>query len=389
MGTRTTRTREQAIAWCTLILVGAACSFTCSSGRLNRVSKVPFFEGPVHQDHPSLLFASTVPSGESHILPSENGNKGGKQEANFILPVFPLRKSVRMPSEALTLNLYEERYLALSEYVLTREPRRFGALYCSNKPQFVKDGVGPIVPMVDHGDVGVVCNVLYDEQAVVPISPENDGLRRRIKLQGLAVGRFRIEKVLHNGYGGGFSCDRDKHVIHLPFILVEASWFNDSHIVPGSEEEMRVIELEAKLFTSIFRKEGTMDKVAMELWGELVCDDEPGCGDECNLLSGKFAPLLPSHLRKAVGGGANSTQTRDSTITELALYSGVGDSVNSVEGRRRELSSFALSAIVSPEKSVDDALRLLRSRSTYERLQQAYYEFKKSRSLLSNIKLLL
>jgi Lon protease-like protein len=295
-----------------------------------------------------------------------------------------------MPSEALTLNLYEERYLALSEYVLKREPQRFGALHCSNKPQFVKAGVGPIVPMVDEGDVGVVCNVLCDEQAVVPTSSENEGLRRRINLQGLAVGRFRIEKVLHSGYGGGlFLCDGDENVGHLPFILVEAAWVNDSPIVPGSEEEMRVIELEAKLFASILGRDGTMDKMAVDLWGELVCDDEPGCRDECNLLARRFTPLLPSHLRKGVGGDTNSTQTRDSTIIELALYSGVNDSVSSVEGQRRQLSSFALSATVSPDKSVDDALRLLRSTSTYERLQHTYHKFKKSRSLLSYIKLML
>lgn len=92
-------------------------------------------------------------------------------------------------------------------------------------------------------------------------------------------------------------------------------------------------------------------------------------------------------MRKVAGGDISSAQTRDSTIIELALYSGVSDSTNSVEGQRRQLSSFALSATVTPEKSVDDALGLLRATSTYERLQHTYYEFKKSRSLLSNIKL--
>jgi hypothetical protein len=50
--------------------------------------------------------------------------------------------------------------------LLAQEPRRFGVLYCSNKPHFVKDGVDPIVPMVNQGGVGVVRNALYDEQAI-------------------------------------------------------------------------------------------------------------------------------------------------------------------------------------------------------------------------------
>jgi hypothetical protein len=41
-----------------------------------------------------------------------------------------------------------------------------------------------------------------------------------------------------------------------------------------SEEVMRVIKLEAKLFASILGRGGVMDKMVMNLWGELVCDDE-------------------------------------------------------------------------------------------------------------------
>ena len=59
--------------------------------------------------------------------------------------------------------------------------------------------------------------------------------------------------------------------------------------MPGSEEAMRVMELEAKLFTSILGRGGAMDKMVMNLWGELVYDDEPGGGDECNLLARRFA----------------------------------------------------------------------------------------------------
>jgi hypothetical protein len=336
-----------------------------------------------------VTFASAGSSEESRVLLSEKEDKGDDQAANFILPVFPLRKSVKIPSEALTLNLYEERYLALSKYVLEHEPRRFGALYCSNKPQFIKDGNGPIVPMVDPGDVGVVCAVLSDEQAMVPISLEDGGLRRRIKLRGLAVGRFRIEKVLYNGYGGGSLCSRDEKVEPLPFIVVEASRVVDLPIETGSEEEKRLIDLETKLYASILERDGKIDNMAIDLWEELVCDDEPGDGDKCNLVARRFAPLLPSHLRKEVDADTTLAQNRDLIAIEQALYSWATDSVSCLEDQRRQLFSFALSATASPEKSADDALGLLRTTSTYERLQRAHDEFKKNRSLLSSIKLML
>jgi hypothetical protein len=56
------------------------------------------------------------------------------------LPVFPLRKSIRLPTESLTLNLYEDRYIALSEFILEQKQPIFGALYSSDKPQIVKAG---------------------------------------------------------------------------------------------------------------------------------------------------------------------------------------------------------------------------------------------------------
>ena len=39
----------------------------------------------------------------------------------FLLPIFPLRKRVRFPTDTLMLNLYEERYLAMSEFILAAE----------------------------------------------------------------------------------------------------------------------------------------------------------------------------------------------------------------------------------------------------------------------------
>lgn len=53
------------------------------------------------------------------LLHAENDDKANKGEtSSFILPIFPLRKSIKLPGETLTLNLYEERYLAMAEWIL-------------------------------------------------------------------------------------------------------------------------------------------------------------------------------------------------------------------------------------------------------------------------------
>ncbi|GAX23604.1 hypothetical protein FisN_12Hh175 [Fistulifera solaris] len=129
------------------------------------------------------------------------------------IPVFPLRRTVRLPTESLTLNLYEERYLKLAEYVLQQEHPYFGAIYSSNKPQIVRNGTGPIVPLFERGDVGVLFLVLDSEESMIPT---RGGIpRRRIRLVARGSVRFQIEKILENGYDDS------------SFILVEGNVFTD------------------------------------------------------------------------------------------------------------------------------------------------------------------
>ena len=305
---------------------------------------------------------------------------GAQEETleTFVLPVFPSRKSVRVPSEALTLNLYEPRYLDLAEYVLKHEPRWFGALYCSKKPQLIRGGEGPITPMVEPGDIGVVCSVLFDEDAMTPIfRNSNDGrLRRRIKLKGLAIGRFRIEKVLQNGYGGGLLCDQDESIKPLPFILVEASRVDDMPEVPGTEEDKRAFHLEEKLFRSFIEKEGMQKKMVADLWGSLVSER-----DDVNLAARSFEVLLPSHLKE--NGNTSAQESHEMEAIEKALSSwAVGSSI-SFEDQRHQIFSFAVSSAAAPEKPANDALVLLRCTSTYDRLRYAYDELQRSQSWLS------
>jgi Lon protease-like protein len=160
------------------------------------------------------------------------------------LPIFPLRKILRLPSEPMTLNLYEPRYLALAQTVL-RQPRRiYGALFSSGMPQMVSRGVGDVVPIVSVGDMGVVFSVEASEDDYIPtIGGET---RRRIRLEARGIGRFRISKVVCTGFGSqeydgdndGVNNGRTKD---LPFIVVSADMVRDE--MPTAQERKEIDSL--------------------------------------------------------------------------------------------------------------------------------------------------
>lgn len=160
------------------------------------------------------------------------------------IPVFPLRKTVRLPTETLTLNLYEERYIALAEYVLKqpKERRMFGAIYASNKPQIVGEGgKGPIVPILEEGDVGVVFLVQHSEEGL--INTLGSEPRRRIRLVGVGALRFVILKILQNGYkqsqaGGQVGTS------NLPFIMAEAAMPVDGAPRFDGPEDLQTADIE-------------------------------------------------------------------------------------------------------------------------------------------------
>lgn len=137
---------------------------------------------------------------EQHLFSSERQQEfSSERQQEFILPIFPLRKAVRVPTDTLTLNLYEERYLAMSEYILSQPLLLFGALYCSDKPQIVHQGTGPIVPLVEVGNVGTVFEVYDHQEGMIPTADETYD-RRRIRLEALGVGLFEIVEIIHPGY---------------------------------------------------------------------------------------------------------------------------------------------------------------------------------------------
>jgi hypothetical protein len=138
------------------------------------------------------------------------------------LPIFPLRKKVRLPTESLTLNLYEERYIQMAEHILqsTEYPGLFGALYATHRPHIVPGGVGPMVPMLEPGDTGVVLLLNEESNGNDDMIPTHGGmLRRRIRLEATATIRFVVVRILENGYSSN----------NLPFIVAEARLLTDSN----------------------------------------------------------------------------------------------------------------------------------------------------------------
>jgi len=172
------------------------------------------------------------------------------------LPIFPLRNFPRVPTDRLTLNLYEERYLQMAEYItMKRNPSSvaFGALYVAGKPQLVTHGGrGPVVPLVEPGDMGTLFALLpknnhkdaasLDDSMIPTIG--GTALRRRIQLNTIGVARFRIEAIVSNGSTLAGEDRKDDDSSRRPYIVVNASLVLDHssddglNSTPWSEPEL-------------------------------------------------------------------------------------------------------------------------------------------------------
>jgi hypothetical protein len=252
-------------------------------------------------------------------------------DRSLILPIFPLRKAVRLPTETLTLNLYEERYLAMSEYVLESDQQLFGALFSSDKPQIVKEGgMGKIVPMIQPGDIGVIFVLEDSEELMIP-KQEGAPPRRQIRLVGRGAGRFQIQRILHNGYGDD----------SLPFIVAEAMLLGDDHPPFVSDEDR--LDLESNLW----------DK-ALKMNTDGRSSSPPNRKDDEESLDNKgFLMDCSSDLVEGL-------------VAKLPYRTALTEQI--IEEMKAELRSFALASALTPDSSSKDRLEMLRIRSARSRL---------------------
>lgn len=117
------------------------------------------------------------------------------------LPIFPLRKCPRFPTDRLTLNLYEERYLQMAAFILSARPPIFGSIFVSGKPHLVTNGgMGSIVPLLQQGDIGTLFLVNDWQDDSLPIGGNDlQAFQRRVRLNAIGFARFRITSIVSDG----------------------------------------------------------------------------------------------------------------------------------------------------------------------------------------------
>jgi Lon protease-like protein len=168
---------------------------------------------------------------------------------SFVIPLFPLRKTVCLPTEPLRLNLYEERYLVMAESILAQPDNHqlFGAIYASSKPQMIKNGNGPIVPMIERGDTGVLCCVIDSEESMIPTV--GGELRHRVRLNAIGAARFRVRTILQDGFGGGSTGTS------MPYVLAEVELVYDEHVLPNKADQflLGIQSVDKDVHTSLLR----------------------------------------------------------------------------------------------------------------------------------------
>ena len=261
-----------------------------------------------------------------------------------VLPVFPLRKSVKLPTETLTLNLYEERYLAMSDFIVSRQndgPMVFGAIYGSDKPQMVAKGVGPIVPLFEPGDIGTIFSVVRMQEGV---RASTGG--RRVQIFGVGVGRFRIERLLHNGYGGGVAV-KEQGEDPLPFILVEPSRVQDMEL--NEMERQQVINLQEEFQKSMKgRRLPAVDESEEESSDKIEREKE----------NASTATSISDSLTQ-------KKLTADDFLLGMAPL----DTMEIDQSYLLELFSFAAISSLTPNGSSKDMRRVLRMTCALQRLE--------------------
>ena len=122
-------------------------------------------------------------------------------------PVFPLNGAVLFPNTNLPLNIFEERYIDMVDYALSKD-RMIGMIQKNTNNEFFNIGcIGKITSFV-----------------------ENEDGKYQINLQGLS--RFFFKKIIENDY---------------KFITIEAEMIKSSNVVKNNQETN-------KKLLSIFKK---------------------------------------------------------------------------------------------------------------------------------------
>ena len=199
------------------------------------------------------------------------------------IPIFPLRKTVKLPGDNITLNLYEPRYRRMVEEAILCDATAdrgeqhaadhpslplFGAIYTTNLPHIVvptsssnqgtndddnsdddDDDTTYIVPILEPNMVGSLFIVTNHTKTGQQLQPQTV-----IRLNATAILRFRIIEIIHTG-GYDHLVQRDvdahctngtvsqppphvvgptKHTNNTPYIVAKVQlWWSDFDTLTG------------------------------------------------------------------------------------------------------------------------------------------------------------
>ena len=198
------------------------------------------------------------------------------------VPLFPLRKASRVPTDSLVLNLFEPRYLAMAERVLGTDGV-FGAMQCQG-PHVLPRGRGPAEPLIAAGAVGALFRVDRSETT-------RDG---RVRLEATAFGRLAVRRVVSTPANRASS---------LPYLVVDAAPVadqrtgpNDALVADAEAAALAAFDADGKLETPAgadVRRYAAADP-------EVVAGYADFCADRSELLSFALVRALDADKGRAL-----------------------------------------------------------------------------------------
>ena len=367
-----------------------------------------------------------------HVSNSNQQKKSAeKKKRTFRLPIFPLRKRVKFPTENIQLTLWEERYKLLAQSVLNQSCAQgytntntntntnidiqtnnddnyhhmFGIVYSSHKPQIVVTNgnvMDPITPMIDIGDIGVLCLVkeytLFIDNEIArkrdnfPLIQQNhdsdddnnnynnatitfatannskkkniqgdnhdhdvvaavvEDLKKYNKMQliGYGIERFRVDNIIHKGYNIHKKGPRDKSEMDKDslFIMVDATIIHDNDDVDNDvdNDDESLVQYRERLMQQ------------SQSWNDLYHDV---------ILNHPFPNV--SSFDQHTTSSSNTNSSRSNMDSRSRSRSST-DSCNH-EDKVLELWSFAMLSTLESKYTAKEMLNMLSCTSIKERLQ--------------------
>ena len=216
----------------------------------------------------------------------------------------------------------------MSESILQGHHKIFGTIYSSDKPQIVKQGKGDIVPLLEQGDIGVICIVNEWKDELVPTRDPTYQRRRRIQLNAVAIARFQIMEIVNDGIQ---QQEQPSFIQARVALLQDENPPNDDTDVDGESNSM-----ESEVWERVLAKEkekGSTSALVDQMVSLLQLDDDDDdattreesycCADDqlrCEAFSFAAAKLLlgpspsPQYMQELLQ--MTSTQERLKRILE-------------------------------------------------------------------------